>query len=111
MKIRQHPRMHDIMVGDEVYSTPLHIFARVIEVFPAAVCVRVGVLSLGKTMELLLSPSLWRADEIENLSVCQHCGSRDDLLPLTATGVPLRVCVTCSSQLPGKGVHHAGMVY
>lgn len=100
MKIRLHPRMRDIGIGDEVYSYPRGLFARVEEVFPAAVCVRVSILTISDQMELLYSPQLWRADEIENLSVCRYCGTRDDLVCETGTGIPFRVCercyVTCS---------------
>ena len=67
MKISQHPRMRDIAIGDEVYSSKHQLFARVEEVFPAAVCVKVGVLSLNRYLELFVSPQLWRADDIENL--------------------------------------------
>ena len=67
MKISQHPRMRDIAIGDEVYSSKHQLFARVEEVFPAAVCVKVGVLSLSHYLELFVSPQLWRADDIENL--------------------------------------------
>ena len=64
MKIRQHPSMRDISIGDEVYSYRQQLFARVEEVFPAAVCVKVGILSAGSHLELLFSPQLWRADDI-----------------------------------------------
>jgi hypothetical protein len=95
MKIRQHPRMHDIMVGDEVYCFPQQLFAAVAEVFPAAVCVNVGILSIGDPCEMILSPQLWRADDIENLSVCRYCGSRDEVEIENGTGIPFRVCWRC----------------
>lgn len=95
MKIRQHPRMRGISIGDDVYCYPQQLFARVEEVFPAAVCVKVGILSIKRHMELLLSPQLWRADDIENLSVCRYCGSRDELHFETGTGIPFRVCKSC----------------
>ena len=102
MKIVQHPRMRDITIGDEVYYHPLQLFARVVETFPAAVCVRIGILSIQRSMEIVLSPQLWRADDIENLSVCRHCGSRDRLHYEAWTGVPFRVCEQCLST-----AHHA----
>ncbi len=95
MKIRQHPRMHDIMIGDEVYSYPQHLFASVCEIFPAAVCVRIGILSVSGNVEMINSPQLWRADDIENLSVCRYCGSRDGVVTERGTGVPYRVCRQC----------------
>lgn len=87
--------MRDIGVGDEVYSYIHNIFARVEEVFPAAVCVKVGVISLSNRIDLLIDPQLWRADDIENLSVCRYCGSREELNVEYGTGVPFRVCVHC----------------
>ncbi|MBK9710275.1 MAG: hypothetical protein IPO81_02895 [Kouleothrix sp.] len=95
MKISQHPRMRDIVIGDEVYSYKLQLFARVEEVFPAAVCVKVGILSVHRHLDLQISPQLWRADDIENLSVCRHCGCRDRLISETQTGIPRRVCERC----------------
>lgn len=95
MKIRQHPRMRDITIGDEVYSYAQQLFASVHEVFPAAVCVRVGILSVNGHLEMLSSPQLWRADDIENLSVCRYCGSRDGVITERGTGVPYRVCRRC----------------
>ena len=79
MKIHQHPRMRDIEIGDEVYSSKQQLFARVEEVFPAAVCVKVGILAVNRCMEIFVSPQLWRADDIENLSVCRYCGGREGL--------------------------------
>ncbi|NJN16039.1 MAG: hypothetical protein HC822_07020 [Oscillochloris sp.] len=97
MKIRQHPRMRDIVVGDEVYSYPHNLFARVSDVFPAAVCVKIGVLSTEDPMEMKLTPQLWRAEDIENLSVCRYCGSRERIFPVTDTGIPFRICEVCDS--------------
>ena len=96
MKIRQHPRMRDVIVGDEVYSYPHKIFARVADIFPAAVCVKIGILSIEEPMEITLAPQLWRADDIENLSVCRYCGSRENIRTVTGTGIPFRVCLSCS---------------
>ena len=96
MKIRQHPRMVGIAVGDEVYSHPHKIFARVADVFPAAVCVKIGILSIEEPMEITLAPQLWRADDIENLSVCRYCGSREDIHTVVGTGIPFRICSVCS---------------
>ncbi len=95
LKVIQHPRMRDIAIGDEVYYHPHHIFARVVETFPAAVCVRVGTLKLKRTMELVLAPQLWSAAEIENLSVCRYCGSRTNLVDQADTGAPSRICTDC----------------
>jgi hypothetical protein len=102
MKIRQHPRMQTVMVGDEVYSYPLNLFARVEETFPAAVCVKVGILSVNGFLRMVWSPQLWRADDIENLSVCRYCGSREGLELEHGTGVPFRWCVHCRSKPPEK---------
>ncbi|GAB4213632.1 MAG: hypothetical protein OHK0022_50970 [Roseiflexaceae bacterium] len=100
MKIRQHPRMRGICIGDDVYCYPQQLFARVEEVFPAAVCVKIGILSIRRQMELLLSPQLWRADDIENLSVCRYCGTRDGLCYEAGTGIPFRVCKYCLGEEP-----------
>jgi hypothetical protein len=108
MKIHQHPRMRDISIGDEVYSYRLLLFARVEEVFPAAVCVKVGILSARDHLELLLAPQLWRADDIENLSVCRYCGGRDKLQPETSTGIPFRVCSRCCIVPPERHVREVG---
>lgn len=102
MKIEQHPRMRDIDVGDEVYSYQYKLFARVEEVFPAAVCVKVGKLSLQRHLDLLIDPQLWRADDIENLSVCRYCGSRHELHIEYGTGIPFRVCSQCLSTPPRR---------
>jgi hypothetical protein len=113
MKIRQHPRMADIMVGDEVYSYPNNLFARVADVFPAAVCVKIGILSLDNPLEITLAPQLWRADDIENLSVCRYCGSREQVHTVSGTGIPFRVCTHCSpnnagiAELSDPGAGHA----
>ncbi|MBC8160582.1 MAG: hypothetical protein H7Z42_05110 [Roseiflexaceae bacterium] len=98
LKIINHPRMRDVVVGDQVYCHPRHIFAHVVETFPSAVCVRVGTLTIKRTMELVLAPQLWPADEIENLSVCRFCGSRDGLHDEAATGVPSRICADCLAE-------------
>jgi hypothetical protein len=100
MKIQQHPRMKDIQIGDEVLCYRSQIYARVEEVFPAAVCVKIAVLrSVRDRVVLTSTPQLWRAEDIENLSVCHYCGSRADLRPERETGVPQRVCGTCRSVL------------
>lgn len=98
MKIQQHPRMKDIAVGDEVICYRTNIYARVEEVFPAAVCVKVGVLRMVRgRMAFVQSPQLWRADDLENLSICRYCGSRDDLTIEQYVGAPFRVCGMCQS--------------
>ncbi|MEI8167230.1 MAG: hypothetical protein WCG26_12670 [Chloroflexales bacterium] len=89
--------MTGIIIGDEVYSHPHKIFARVADIFPAAVCVKIGILSTEEPMEITQDPQLWRADDIENLSVCRYCGSREDIHTVIDTGIPFRVCSTCSS--------------
>jgi hypothetical protein len=100
MKIQQHPRMKDIEIGDEVFCYRSHMYARVEEIFPAAVCVKIAQLeSLRGQTVLTYAPHLWRADEIENLSVCHYCGSRVDLAIERRTGVPFRACGTCRSVL------------
>lgn len=100
MKIQQHPRMKDILPGDEVVCYRTNLYARVEEVFPAAVCVKVGMLRTVRGRAVFASaPQLWRADEIENLSVCRYCGCRDELCAERDTGVPFRVCATCRSLL------------
>ncbi|MFN8569686.1 MAG: hypothetical protein U0Z44_19645 [Kouleothrix sp.] len=108
MKIIQHPRMRDIAIGDEVYSYKHQLFARVEEVFPAAVCVKVAILSFSRRIELLISPQLWRADDIENLSVCRACGVREKLIDETQTGIPLRVCERCCLVPPERYVRELG---
>ncbi len=95
MKIRTHPRIGAICVGDEVYSYRYHLFARVEAVFPAAVCVRIAAIDGVHPLELTLIPQLWRADDIENLSVCRYCGGRDDLHLERETGIPFRICTHC----------------
>jgi hypothetical protein len=110
MKIRQHPRMEHIAIGDQVYSYEHHLFARVEEVFPAAVCVRVTVMSLaGRGVELNATPQLWRADDIENLSVCRYCGSREELRLEAETGAPFHVCERCRTVPPEAHVREAGL--
>ncbi len=105
MKIRQHPRMHEIRIDDEVYSYPQQLFAKVTELFPAAVCVRIGILSINGHMELIQSPQLWRAEDIENLSVCRYCGCRNDLQMESGTGVPFRICARCRAALYNRRSH------
>jgi hypothetical protein len=95
MKIQSHPRLRGVMIGDEVYSYHYHLAARVADIFPAAVCVRIGVLSTETPMELSQTPQLWRADEIENLSVCRYCGARDNVRVVRENGIPFRVCTQC----------------
>lgn len=114
MKITTHPRMENILVGDEVYSNQTHLYARVEETFPAAVCVRVGLLeptdAYNRRLNLTLMPQLWRADDIENLSVCRCCGTRHDLHNEQDTGVPSRICESCRngvSALSDQGANHS----
>lgn len=102
--------MRGIGIGDEVYCRSKHLFAQVIEVFPAAVCVRIGLLSFSSCLELLVSPQLWCADDIENLSVCRYCGSREGLCFELETGAPFRLCEHCRSEclnLPEGYTSHA----
>lgn len=100
MKIQQHPRMKDIAIGDEVVCHRTQMYARVEEVFPAAVCVRITLLRRVRgRISFSQSPQLWRAEDIENLSVCHYCGSRHDLHIEQGTGIPYRVCSTCLSVL------------
>ena len=100
MKIQQHPRMKDILVGDEVMCYRTSMYARVEEVFPAAVCVKIGMLCRVRgRMAVVQVPQLWRADDVENLSLCHYCGSREDLIVERGAGVPLRVCNLCLSVL------------
>lgn len=98
MKIQQHPRMKDITIGDEVLRYGLQLYAQVVEVFPAAVCVKL-VTFQAKQMRLEVRPQLWRAEEIENLSVCRYCGGREALAVEYAGGIPYRACRTCQSVL------------
>lgn len=100
MKIQRHPRMQDIAVGDEVLSYRTNMYARVEEVFPAAVCVKLTVVrQVGCRFETHEIAQLWRADEIENLSRCCYCGSHDDLVTMQHTATPQRICGTCRSVL------------
>ena len=108
MKIIQHPRMRDIAVGDEVYSYRHQLFARVEEVFPAAVCVKVALLNFSQRVEMMVSPQLWRADDIENLSVCRYCGGREKLIEEAQTGIPLRMCERCCLVPPEHHVRELG---
>ena len=98
MKIRQHPRMKDIAVGDEVLCYSTQLYARVEEVFPAAVCVRL-VTFQPERLRLIVRPQLWRAEDIENLSVCRYCGGREGLSLDGTSAIPFRVCVTCRTVL------------
>jgi hypothetical protein len=100
MKIQQHPRMRDIAIGDEVVCYHTNLYACVEEVFPAAVCVKLAVLhTLDEQSQVEHVAQLWRADDIENISICRYCGSRDDLIIEQYTGIPLRICTTCRSVL------------
>lgn len=94
-KIRQHPRMKDICIGDEVKWTRQLLYARVEEIFPAAVCVKLTVYEIKPKPRFIVKPILWRADEIENLSVCRCCGSRDNLVTTCCMGAPIRLCQLC----------------
>lgn len=109
MKIQQHPRMQGIAIGDEVYCHPHRLYARVEDVFPAAVCVKVARLSFRAhdPVELRLVPQLWRADDIENLSICRVCGGRDDLHDETGTGIPYRLCESCRVAQQSPRLAHA----
>jgi len=100
--------MRDISIGDEVYSYRQQLFARVEEVFPAAVCVKLGILSATSPLELQISPQLWRADDIENLSVCRYCGARNDLRTETGTGIPFRICNRCCVVPPKRHAREVG---
>jgi len=92
--------MKDVVVGDEVVCHCTNLYAQVEEVFPAAVCVRIALVRrLRGRPAFTTTPQLWRADDIENLSVCRYCGSRDDLESERSTGVPYRACATCRSIL------------
>jgi hypothetical protein len=98
MKIQRHPRIQDIAVGDEVLSYHTNIVARVHDVFPAAVCVRIAVVCrVASRWETREVGQVWRADEIENVSRCCYCGARDDLHTLQHTAPPRRICGTCHS--------------
>lgn len=98
MKIQRHPHIEDIAVGDEVLNYRTNMYARVEDIFPAAVCVRLAlVCRIGKRWETREVGQLWHADEIENLSRCCYCGARDDLITLHHTHAPRRVCGTCAS--------------
>jgi hypothetical protein len=90
--------MHDIAPGDEVLCYRTNLYARVEEVFPAAVCVKLLILD-HRRKRFVLTPQLWRAEDIENLSVCRYCGSRDGLAMENGTAIPLRICFTCRSVL------------
>jgi hypothetical protein len=100
MKIQLHPRIKDIVIGDEVVCWRTNMYARVEEIFPAAVCVRLAVLrNCHGHVKVRHIPQLWRAEDIENISICRYCGSRDDLVNEHHTGIPYRICTTCRSVL------------
>lgn len=69
---------------------------------------KVAILSFSRRIELLISPQLWRADDIENLSVCRACGVREKLIDETQTGIPLRVCERCCLVPPERYVRELG---
>ncbi|GAB4115948.1 MAG: hypothetical protein Fur005_12640 [Roseiflexaceae bacterium] len=100
--------MYDIWIGDEVYSYSRQLFARVEEIFPAAVCVRVAILRIDGHADISVSPHLWRADDIENLSICRYCGAREDLILENETGIPFRVCRRCQTVPPLEQFHDVG---
>jgi ribosomal protein L40E len=100
--------MQHIAVGDEVYSYTRQLFARVEEVFPAAVCVKVAILSLQPDVDVVIVPQLWRADDIENLSVCRYCGARQAIHLEAGTGIPFRVCERCGTVPPAERIHEIG---
>jgi hypothetical protein len=95
MRIRTHPKLRSMHVGDEVYSMREHIYACVTAIFPAAVCVQTIALSWQHGATLRATPQLWCAEDIENLSVCRSCGLRDDLTCEYLTGAPFRLCRSC----------------
>ena len=103
IKIRQHPRMKNICIGDEVMCNTRQLYAQVEEIFPAAVCVKIAELRTLPAPQIIVTPELWRADDIENLSVCRLCGCRDDLLTPCGTGIPFRMCVGCFTAHCGAG--------
>lgn len=96
--IQQHPRMKDIIAGDEVYCYRNQIFAQVEEVFPAAVCVKLMIYNRHRR-RFQMCPLLWRAEDIENLSVCRYCGGREGLIVENDSGAPYRSCTTCRNVL------------
>ncbi len=98
MKIQRHPHIEDIAIGDEVLNYRTNMYARVEDIFPAAVCVKLAVVcQVHGRWETRDVGQVWRADEIENLSRCCYCGARDDLLTLQHTHAPQRVCGSCNS--------------
>jgi hypothetical protein len=58
----------------------------------------VGTLQNWPAPELIVMPQLWRADDIENLSVCRYCGSREQLRSGSTAGIPYRVCADCTGE-------------
>lgn len=109
MKIHQHPRMLDVVIGDEVFSYEHRVFARVEEVFPSAVCVKIARMSTNCYLDIDIEPQLWAADDIENLSICRYCGARDDLSLENATGLPFRVCPECSNTVVRHSPQETGV--
>ncbi|NOK63481.1 MAG: hypothetical protein GFH23_1086718n37 [Chloroflexi bacterium AL-N1] len=111
MKIRQHPRMQNVQIDDEIYLHSKRIFAHVIEVFPAAACVKIGMLSLNDRGQITLhvTPELWRADDIENLSTCRCCGAREHLLREYMDGIPFCICEHCLNTASDQHHHHSGV--
>jgi hypothetical protein len=96
MKIRPHPRLANVHVGDEVYSLAQQLSARVADVFPAAVCVALDTSTMAGPIDVTQALQLWRADDIENLSVCRWCGTREQLRDVASPdGRPSRGCPAC----------------
>lgn len=98
MKIQHHPRTKDIQIGDEVLCYRNYLYAQVEEIFPAAVCVKLMIFD-RRRHRFELVPQLWRAEDIENLSICRYCGGRHELVMEHTAGIPSRVCETCRSVL------------
>lgn len=90
--------MTDIAVGDEVLCYRTQLYARVEEVFPSAVCVKLMKFQ-PERMRVRIRPQLWRAEDIENLSICRYCGGREGLSVDSVSSIPFRVCQTCRSVL------------
>ncbi len=86
--------MKDIAVGDEVYCYCSQLYARVEEVFPAAVCVKLMFFDPNRR-RMHVAAQVWRAEDVENLSVCRYCGSRESLELECGTGIPYRCCPIC----------------
>lgn len=93
--------MQNVTVGDEVYSPSRQLYARVEALFPAAVCVRIGVMSNHHHhIELVASPQLWSAEDIVNLSICHVCGSRELLQREERSSIPFHICAECAGMQP-----------